>query len=581
MFKFSNLYYNTVKFIFSFKRMNSADEYVKPDATVKRVLRIFTVRNLGVLALITLLLAGSALTAYYVVMNSENAGPGILLTINLYDISVEEKKLVDVTSKILKNPDVLMYLEINAITPSSLESEEAALTMTKITAKPKKTVFIRLDKLLEISREWISIYSLREGNPEETYSGLIIRLFIYNGSSGDILFEAYDSITYKPVEITREKSIRVTMSLVRDSLKPIKLYVEHAIVRQYEVLLLQASIEEFGKGIEPSGRCGIWWIERELVTLIGPANLTTQLPSDYFNNPNGVLYVKTPVLIVSNLLSLSGVVSASINIGISQGNVGVYPTLTSGAILNSTASGLIPNVKLWRGSGFTWGGSTYYFGYNAVVEPLQSKWIWIWTRPMFAIYKVYRVTCTGRGSELIRVYIRDDAESAIYDVLTSGLQIVGGMNDGLPHDNLMRMFFNGTELINPKIPNTMLADGILQPREYMAFELIFPYFDVCESDFEVGIPVGAAAALAVCIGLGYGPNTPACLAAIKFSSAFQVSISAQGPSIRISGNIVNHGMYDGRGYNVSEVVYMSISQYQYKSNTCYYNVPAGIYFRLE
>ncbi|MEO3993239.1 MAG: hypothetical protein QN229_02870 [Desulfurococcaceae archaeon TW002] len=56
-------------------------------------------------------------------------------------------------------------------------------------------------------------------------------MFIYNSTFGDVLFEAYDSISYKPTEITRGKSLRVTMSLVRNSPQPIELNTYHDVIR--------------------------------------------------------------------------------------------------------------------------------------------------------------------------------------------------------------------------------------------------------------------------------------------------------------------------------------------------------------
>ncbi len=531
------------------------------------------VRNMGVLVLILLVGVGFAAIAYYVAMNLEGIGPGILLTLKLYDFDAEGGRFVDVTPTILNDPDVLMYIEVDAVVLPSFKWGDDKVTIIKTTAKPKETIFVESSELLEISKEWIHVYGLRSGNPEETYSGLIIRLFIYNGTSGDVLFEAYDSVSYKPIEITRGKSLRVMMSLVRGSPQPIELNGYHDVVTRYEAS--RAGIEE----IVESSRCGIWWIERDPVVIIGPNRLTTQLPSDYFNNVDGVLYVKTPVLIVKNSYSYSGVVAAFILIGTRSGSIGVYPTLAMGQILDPIASGITPSLTLRKGSGFTWGGSSYDYGRTLVVNPLQDRWAWIWARPIFTIYEVYRATCTSSGSEKIRVYLHDEAEHLITNILTSGIEIVGGSSDGLPHNNLMQMFFNGTNLIRLQIPDTWTANGDLDPGESTTFRRIFRYFDTCGADFKVGIPVGVMAALGICSALGYSPGAPACAAAIAFASAFQISLSIQGSSISINGGIENLGEENGVGYDVTEYVYMAISRYQYGDaiGTCSYNVPAGIY----
>ncbi|MEO3993176.1 MAG: hypothetical protein QN229_02545 [Desulfurococcaceae archaeon TW002] len=75
---------------------------------------MLTIRNLGVLVFIIFLLAGFVLVIYYAAINTGNVGPGILITLSLYDVDVDKGGLVDVTSKILNDPDVFMYLKINA-----------------------------------------------------------------------------------------------------------------------------------------------------------------------------------------------------------------------------------------------------------------------------------------------------------------------------------------------------------------------------------------------------------------------------------------------------------------------------------
>ncbi|MEM4489091.1 MAG: hypothetical protein QXK88_09925 [Desulfurococcaceae archaeon] len=67
----------------------------------------------------------------------------------------------------------------------------------------------------------------------------------------------------------------------------------------------------------------------------------------------------------------------------------------------------------------------------------------------------------------------------------------------------------------------------------------------------MGILVGTLAVTAICVASGYTPASPAC-AAIAFASSFQVSISVQKSSMRISGGIVNHGRLYDVGYDVPE-----------------------------
>ncbi|MEM4489090.1 MAG: hypothetical protein QXK88_09920 [Desulfurococcaceae archaeon] len=54
------------------------------------------------------------------------------------------------------------------------------------------------------------------------------------------------------------------------------------------------------------------------------------------------------------------------------------------------------------------------------------------------------------------------------------------MDDRLPYSNLVQMFFNETELVNLRVPNTPLAGGNLDPGEVTPFEPIFPYLILAE-----------------------------------------------------------------------------------------------------
>ncbi len=536
--------------------------------------------------ILILLIVGSILAIYYAIMETGNVGPGLLLTLSLYDVDFEEKKLVDVTSTILNDPDVLMYLEVNAITPPSLEWEDI-VTIARITAKPRKTIFIRSDELLEVSRMWVSLYSSRHGNPKTTYSGLIIRLFIYNSSSGDVLFEAYDSISYRPIEVVEGKAIKVTASLLTKSQKFVRLNVKHGTVTQY--VASQASIEE--DEVEPYRGCHVY---RVLTAEIKPEDTFSELPSSYFRYVDGRYYVKTPVMIVENVNPESATLASSISIIMIGASSGIYPTFTSGKILEKINNGVMPNVTLWKGSGFTWGGSTYYFFNNlGLVPPLSSAWIWIWARPIYRTYAVYR-----RCYLLPPIYLKDDVENLIGDVLTNGSNIQGGQEYGSPHSNLMQAFFNGTNMTLLQIPDTYTEDGDLDPDESIVLDQIFLHLNTCRDNPGIGIPAGAIAALAICTKLELPTSETACGTAIAFTSTFQLSlisvrrISVWRSSIMIIVIITNNGdvPFIPNDTDTDEIVYVAVSKYQYKvdpplwcpwCSPCYYNVPTGIYFKCE
>ncbi len=295
--------------------------------------------------------------------------------------------------------------------------------------------------------------------------------------------------------------------------------------------------------------------------------------------------MKTPVLIAWNDYGYSGSVEVSIDIGYETSKVSVYPTFTSGPILSKLLDKELPDVTLWKGSGRTWGGETYYYHMGKTLAPNKKWWAWIWARPIYAVYKVYYCSVT-------RSYIRDDVEAVITDVLTDGKQIIGGCNDGFPHKYIMESFYNGTEEINLKIPDTMLSDGWLSPGEYISFPLIFQHYDECDVDFEVGIPLGALLAYGIAVALGVPTGGTTFIVATAFAASFQVYLSAEGSSIEIWGGITDHGDDSSipNDYDVSEKVYIRISRYRYQylhrecflfwCTDCYYDVPAGIYFRF-
>lgn len=201
------------------------------------------------------------------------------------------------------------------------------------------------------------------------------------------------------------------------------------------------------------------------------------------------------------------------------------------------------------------------------------------------MYRVYR-TYNCDPHNCVPWY--DEVEAVITDVLTEGSTILGGRENGLPHQTLMDMLFNGSVLRHLSIPGTLLSDGDLDPGEYIALEQIFDYYDACNSDFEIGMPVGAIAALACST-----PGTPVAGAAcVAFTSGFEISLSMEGGSMMMTGNLVNHGDVPNvpGDYNVPELVYIALSKFRYKvdppwwcqwCSPCYYNVTTGIYFKCR
>lgn len=264
-------------------------------------------KRLLILAVLAILLAGSGLALYYGLVDVFRAGPGVKLTLSLYDVSVDNRMLLDATS-ILDRPEVLMYLEVSAITPPGFKWADDLVPLFRDTIKARREVYIQSEEFREIARGWVSIYMSRGGDPEQTYSGLVVRLFIFNNTSREIIFDAYDSVSYKPSEVARGKAVVIDITLLRGSKKPIKLSVEHGYVSVFESS--RSKIEKVRLDGCPA------YLYRKLVAEIKPEDLKSKLPAEYFWDYNERTYIKTPVLIAENTHSYSGTVGVSISIGV-------------------------------------------------------------------------------------------------------------------------------------------------------------------------------------------------------------------------------------------------------------------------
>ena len=190
---------------------------------------------------------------------------------------------------------------------------------------------------------------------------------------------------------------------------------------------------------------------------------------------------------------------------------------------------------------------------------------------MFVSYDVWYY------ASFVSNYIGEQDYFYIADVYTNNGYIVSDKSFGLPNE-ILSFFSGGVVKQGPlKIPNTALGDGALQPGEIIYFGQIFPSFDKCGADFEIGIPVGAIIVAALTKDVRLTLTT----AAIK---ALQVSLSVEGATVYVDGYIYNYGDHPGvpTDYNFSELIYIAVGRYSYTAtdifgNTCAYSVPAGLY----
>ncbi len=515
--------------------------------------------------------------------------PGISIALKLYEVVNKPvgRELRDITN-FLSLPGIAVFVDVEAITPPLPEFKKPIEIVHRALYKGVGDIYIPAKKLLRIAKGWIEVYRQRHADVENVFTGLILRIIVYDARTGKIFFDIYDSISYKPIDILRGKSIRYVLNVVKGFGKAFRIDIEE--LRGFVVPPLAMKVLELNETPHVNTKLVMkklsdigWWyyIERELVFYVEPENLTKKLPSDYFMKVNGETYMKTPVLIVDNPDWGSASIETSIDLEHVAGSIAIYPTLTTGEILSKLKNGERPSVDVQMGSGAVWGGKSYSFYSGITLAPTYSWWAWIWARPIYAIYKVYK--CGGFLGTC--QYLKDDVEAIVEDVLTSGTTIEGGSELGLPDETIRKIFFQNVDFKQLRIPDTGLADGLLQPGEYVSFRQIIPSVDKCYNDFEIGIPVGVIAAMAICSALGVPIASTTCATAIAFASMFSVSLSVQSPSLYVAGGVENHGdlPYVIGDSNVPVKVFMAVSKFRYVETLplgikCYYRVPLGIYF---
>jgi hypothetical protein len=477
--------------------------------------------------------------------------PQIVINLEFLKKDPSTGKFVD-ASGILNSKDVMVELQINAIAPPT-ESDDI-ITLHSGVYAGKGPIVISTPLFQNLSREWVSVYKSRSVDPSSAYSGLIIRAIAFNTTSRQMIFQVYDSISYSPYQVANGNSLFVTIQAENSTAKALSIDTSYS-----KNVMLSSKAEEKQIGIDIAGPSRI----EVLVAQITPENLTSYLPSDYFMNVNGKLYMKVPVLIFNNSNAYSATMNVYLNISAqSSGVIVTYPTFsTTGNILDSIKNGQLPNVNFYMGSSYIWGGKTYNFQNNYFVPPQQVYWVWMWARPVIGFYKVY---------DMWQGYMGDEVQGIVSDVYVSGSDIQGGDTYGAPSQTIMNMLFNGTSL------NFVT---ILAPNEGITLSKLFNAYG---SDFEIGLPIGSLLASAACLAIGAatgGIGGIACEVAVMFTETIGISLSAYGSNVYITGFIQNVGdsPFISNDYNTVEGIYVAVSNYTYILNSHQVNPPLGIY----
>ncbi len=427
-------------------------------------------------------------------------------------------------------------------------------------------VFIPYEKMRPYIQRWWSTLSsqgVSANNIMRHEIGLLLRAFIVNTTTGELVYDIHDSIPLSISDFTSPKIVHYVISPRRDA---------YQVMYEKKTGLL--SIKGAVEPVEALNT-GIQRVEYIVKYRVVPENMTVLLPSDYFTSRNNVLYMKVPVLIVYNEGSVSGIISSSISTLRSDAGLRFDLVFTTGSLTDQIRNGIIPAVNLYKG-GSTWGGGVYFFGINYYTSPGSVKWAYIWGRPVFEIANKYYCY---RGEECL--LLGEEARAYISDVMLNGSYIQGGSQDGWPHSVIMDSFFNGTSLQRLILSGGALSNGYLDVNETLVLFEVTSFYDVCGSDFEIGLPVGSVLAMGACYAIGLGVGTPACQVARAFAGAFMVPMRYDGGFVFISGTLANYGRIGDVGSDKPEAIYVAISRYTYKQSSCSYNVPAGLYFKCS
>ncbi|ABL87600.1 conserved hypothetical protein [Pyrobaculum islandicum DSM 4184] len=511
--------------------------------------------------IIKLVVLAALAAVAFVMLGFQTPSPGITLRFELYEAGVKK-------SDLFTRPDVVAAVFIRAVTPDG----EAVV----FSGPTRGSVHISAGALADVARNWTELLKARGHDPEDFFTALIVSLAVINKTSGKPLFYTTYFLDYHPAKVVRgDRELIYTLHIAkgrgewRGHVVKVDREEKRGLFTSYSFTPLSMKLpyveppkDTWCEVVSPDPPAFICWYRKAWV---GVENLTSVLPSTYFTTYNGKLYMKIPVIMAVNNYTYSG------SVGVAIGTLPATSQVAVGAAL-AVPGDYGPSISL---AGWSWGGRQYFLANGLFLGPTRSGWIWIWGRPVFASYDVYYEGVLGRD------YIQEENYFYIADIYISGSTIVSGKDFGLPQE-VANLFYGGVDKQQLVISNTALSDGALQPGEHIQFNEIFPYFDRCEADFEVGIPVGAVV-LAV---LARVP-VPAVLPKDVFPG-IDISLSIQGATMYVLGSIKNYGDHPDvpTDYNVPEYIYAAVSKYQYTAtdiwgNTCLYQVPSGIYIEAR
>jgi len=533
--------------------------------------------------------------------------PGIYLDLRVY--SITNSGLADITQDLRNQRGVVTCVFVDLVEPGQ------AVPVASKCFEGVPAVFIPY-KLLEpgLRKWWRTLNSSKVPlqNIRTTEVGLMVRVRIYDAVNGKEIFYGLNSLPI-PLDLAEKpRAIQYTLALRRETpqLVPIERkeiaftpsnvesVTEEQTTKTTVVPIAKArsslcQIDKLQQLLGPNWRCSCQVIAlketetdclcscEKALAITKPENLTTTLPQDFFSyTENGVLVMKTPILIVYNRYTYSAGIVAAITVGYRGGTVDFKLTYGFGKIYEKISEGLAPDATVTIGD-TTLKGGIHTFSTNVYVGPEEWGWIYIWGRPVTEFLKLYTCYWVPEASTYTCYYDKDEIRTYIAYVWLTSSGINGGAMRTKPPDSIMNNLFSGT---------TMQFVKTLQPPspslDCIQLENILRSTDTCGADVEIGIPVGAIAAAIGCtilaepLGITCTSATATILAA--FLSGLGVDINVEGSSMFIYGSICNQGAHGSNTYNVPENVYIALSNIQYVAQgSCTYRIPIGIYVRSD
>lgn len=477
--------------------------------------------------------------------------PGLYLELKLVRDGIDETSL-------LERSEVVWCVFAEAVAPPTLKEDAVKLVWSCF--KGRGAVKVPLDALKPVAEGWDKVMRDRGVDPSTFTFGLIARVIVGNASSGEVLYTATDSVPLSPGMILQARAWKIELRL-RKGRGVIQSEVREALATPK---LARPVTAEAAGGAQPMQG---GYYKFEVLYTVKPENLTT-LPGDYFRDYNGKRYVRTPVLIAENrgspkIISAVGVIA--------DYTARFRITVGVGDILGKLINGVLPSLTLEVG-GTIWGAKVSLVD-GIDVCPNDAWWLYIWGRPSLVVGKVYYCAVTPGGTNCY--WVHDRVEAYVSDVIVVSRAIDRGVEQGLPHSALTDAFFSGTRMRQlPAIPGTHLADGDLDPNEYISTVQLYPSV-YSNAYIGIAVPTGALAAQALCTVL----PPVARAACIAFTSAI-ASLFSYDTHVHVEAVIRNRGQYEC-GTNAPVIVFLRESIYQYNIDSKIVTPPVGFYFKTQ